>query len=84
MKSLLFVITSLVEMLQEVEVDGSLRLNVRVVALIELLLDCFLISVGCDREHLPPQTIVLTVRETEHVVFAYYVFKLGCCLPVIP
>ena len=56
------------EIVEQVKVNRWLRFYERVVALIELLLNSLVVSVGSDREHLSPQAIVLAVRETEDVV----------------
>lgn len=51
--------------------DWLLRLNIGIVAFIELILDGFLISVGGHSEHFSPETVVFAVRESEHAVGTY-------------
>ena len=57
----------LVKVVEEVEVDGLLGLHKSVVALVKLMIDGLVVSVGGDRQHLSPQTVILAVGETEDV-----------------
>lgn len=64
-------ITLLVKVVKQIKVYGGLWLHECVVALIKLLLNCFLISIGSDSEHLAPEAVILTVGETEDVGWSY-------------
>ncbi len=73
------------KVIEQVEVHGRLGLHKGIVALIELLFNSLVISIGSDGKHLSPKAIILTVRETEYVVLSYQ--KYICekmSLPVIP
>lgn len=59
------------KVVEQVEVHGRLGLHEGVVALIELLLHCLVVSVGGDGKHLSPEAVILAIRETEDVVISY-------------
>jgi hypothetical protein len=64
-------VTLFVKVVQQVKVHGRLGLHKGIVALIELLFNSLVISIGSDGKHLSPEAIILTVRETEYVVLSY-------------
>lgn len=68
------------KVIEQVEVHGRLGLHEGIVALIELLFNSLVISVGSDGKHLSPEAIILTVRETEYVVLSYqkYICEKKC------
>ena len=52
------------------QVHSSLGLHERIVALIKLMFNSFLISIRCDSKHFSPEAVILAVGETEDVVVA--------------
>ncbi len=56
------------KVVKEVEVNRGLGLDKGVVALVELVVEGFVVSIWGDGKHLSPQAIILAVRETENVV----------------
>ena len=55
---------------QVCQVHCSLGLHERIMALIKLIFNSFLISVRCDGKHFSPEAVVLAVGVTEDVVCA--------------
>jgi len=60
-----------VKVVEEVKVDRLLGLHEGIVALIKLMVEGLVVSVGSDCQHLSPKTVILAVGETEDVVRSY-------------
>jgi len=57
-----------VKVVKEIEVNRGLGLDKSVVALVKLVVNSFVVSVGGNGKHLSPKAIILAVRETKNVV----------------